>query len=95
MSLDIRLPIGLMFAVLGALLTVFGIASDKAIYDRSLGININLWWGLLLFAFGAIMFILGRRGTSAARPADDTPEGRRVEEREAAIEREGRKRGGH
>lgn len=96
MRLDIRLPIGLMFAVLGVLLVVFGVASDKAIYERSLGININLWWGLLLFAFGAVMFILGRRGTSAARPADETAEGRSIEEREAQIEREGRKgRGGH
>jgi protein-S-isoprenylcysteine O-methyltransferase Ste14 len=95
MSLDIRLPIGLMFAVMGVLLVVFGITSDKAIYERSLGININLWWGLLLFAFGAVMFTLGRRGTSAARPADETAEGRGIEEREAQIEREGRKeRGG-
>lgn len=96
MSLDIRLPIGLMFAVLGVLLTIFGIISDKAIYDRSLGININLWWGLVLFAFGAVMFVLGRKGTSAAKSADDSAEGRGIEEREAQIEREGRKgRGGH
>lgn len=96
MSLDIRLPIGLMFAVIGVLLAIFGIISDKAIYERSLGININLWWGLLLFAFGAMMFVMGRKGTSAAKSADDSAEGRSIEEREAQIEREGRKgRGGH
>ncbi len=96
MSLDIRLPIGLMFAVLGMLLVAFGLVSDKAIYDRSLGININLWWGLVLLAFGVVMFLLGRRGTSAAKSADDSAEGRGIEEREAQVEREGRKgRGGH
>ena len=95
MSLDIRLPIGLMFAVIGALLTLFGLISDNAIYQRSLGININLLWGLCLFTFGAIMFVMGRRGTSAVRPADDTPEGRAMEKREAAMGKESPKRGGH
>jgi hypothetical protein len=63
MNLDIRLPIGLLFASLGALLAVFGLVTgftDGALYDRSLGININLWWGLALFVFGALMIWLGR-----------------------------------
>ena len=95
MSLDIRLPIGLMFAVIGALLTAFGLfISDKAIYDRSLGININLWWGLMLLAFGVFMFVLGRRGTSAVRPADESPEGRKMEKRDSQFEKKP-KRGGH
>ena len=42
MGLDIRIPIGLMFTLLGVLLTVYGVFSDKAIYQRSLGINVNL-----------------------------------------------------
>ena len=60
-SLDIRTPIGLMFTIVGAILVVFGLVSDPAIYARSLGININLWWGLVLLAFGLLMFWLGRR----------------------------------
>jgi hypothetical protein len=95
MSLDIRLPIGLMFAVIGALLTVFGLMSDKAIYQRSLDINVNLLWGLCLFTFGALMFVMGRRGSSSVRPADDTTEGRAMEKREEATGIESRKRGGH
>jgi hypothetical protein len=96
MNLDIRLPIGLMFAVIGALLAIYGVAfSDKAIYERSLGININLWWGATLFAFGAIMFWLGRRGTSSVQSADDTAEGRKMEEREKRTGLENLKRGGH
>ncbi|HEY6935759.1 MAG TPA: hypothetical protein VI424_01330 [Terriglobales bacterium] len=62
MGIDIRLPIGLVFAVIGILMIAFGAASDSAIYQRSLGINVNLYWGLVLLAFGLIMALLGRRG---------------------------------
>ena len=62
MGIDIRLPIGLIFAVIGILMIAFGAASDSAIYQRSLGINVNLYWGLVLLAFGLIMALLGRRG---------------------------------
>jgi hypothetical protein len=64
MKLDLRLPIGLMFSIIGALLVVFGFASDPAIYQRSLGINVNLWWGLVLLVFGLVMLWLVRRGTA-------------------------------
>jgi hypothetical protein len=57
MSLDLRLPIGLLFLLLGALLGAYGLVSDPAIYAVSLGININLWWGLVMMAFGAVMFV--------------------------------------
>jgi hypothetical protein len=62
MKLDLRLPIGLMFSIIGALLAVFGLGSDPAIYQRSLGINVNLWWGLVLLGFGLGMLWLVRRG---------------------------------
>jgi len=69
MHLDLRLPIGLMFSLFGGLLTVYGLASDQAIYARSLGINVNLWWGLVLLGFGLLMLLLAigsrRRGTGA------------------------------
>ncbi len=57
MGLDIRLPIGMMFTLLGALLGIYGLAtgSDSDLYKSSLGLNVNLWWGLVLFVFGAIM----------------------------------------
>jgi hypothetical protein len=63
MGLDIRLPIGFLFSIFGVLLIVFGELSDKAIYERSLGININLEWGVVMLLFGAVMLFLGRRGT--------------------------------
>ncbi len=67
MGLDIRLPIGLMFAIFGLLLLGFGVFSSEALYDRSLGVNINLWWGAVMVAFGVVMLVLGRRGSRQAR----------------------------
>jgi len=63
MQLDIRLPIGLMFGLLGIILTIYGLVtgSDSAMYQRSLGININLWWGLFSILFAAVMLFLARR----------------------------------
>jgi hypothetical protein len=55
MSLDLRIPIGLLFGLLGLVLAGFGLVSDPAIYQVSLGINVNLWWGLVLIVFGAAM----------------------------------------
>ena len=75
MGLDIRWPIGLMFSLIGALLAAYGAmtGSDAAMYQRSLDININLCWGLVLLVFGAIMLILAWRGTAKAAqpPATD------------------------
>ncbi len=67
MQLDLRLPIGLMFTTFGILLTGFGLVSDRGIYARSLGINVNLWWGLALMAFGLVMLGLARHGRRRAR----------------------------
>ena len=82
MRLDIRLPIGLMFGVLGALLFVFGLIGDRTTLQHSLGININLWWGLVMLVFGIVMFLLGRRGTATARLTEESPEGIKIEEME-------------
>lgn len=90
MGLDIRVPIGLMFTIMGVMVTGYGLVSDRAIYDRSLGINVNLWWGMALLAFGLVFLWLGRKGTSAMHPAETTPEGRAMEEMEARMEEEGR-----
>jgi hypothetical protein len=67
MGLDIRIPIGLMFSILGVLLAGFGLMGDKAIYQRALGININLWWGIVMLGFGLLMLLLGRRATRARK----------------------------
>ena len=82
MQLDIRLPIGLMFGILGGLLVLFGLLGDRSGLQHSLGINVNLWWGIVMLVFGALMFIFGRRGNATARLAEESPEGLRIEEME-------------
>ena len=67
MNLDLRIPMGLMFTLVGLILTVFGmVTSGSPIYARSLGINANLIWGMVLLVFGGTMYLLGRRGQRRA-----------------------------
>jgi hypothetical protein len=66
MNFDLRLPIGLLFSFYGLLLTIFGAMSDSALYERSLGINMNLRWGLVLLVFGAAMLFLAWRARGRA-----------------------------
>ena len=76
MGLDIRWPIGLMFTLIGALLVLCGLitGSNTEMYKRSLDININLYWGLLLLVFGGTMLALAWRdskqssGSNAGAP---------------------------
>jgi hypothetical protein len=78
--MDIRIPIGLLFATLGALLAIYGLFTtfaDPAMYRRSLGINVNLWWGLVMLAFGVLMTALGRGGLTTG-PAE-TPSSKGTE----------------
>ena len=60
--LDIRIPMGVMFTVLGVILSGYGLVPNADLYARhSLSINVNLWWGLVLLAFGLGMLYLSRR----------------------------------
>jgi membrane-bound ClpP family serine protease len=72
MGIDIRLPLGGLFLLLGAILLVYGAVSDPSLYQQSLGINVNLYWGVVLLAFGALMFALSRRGVRATVRAEST-----------------------
>jgi len=84
MGLDIRLPIGLLFVIIGALLAGFGLLGDHAVYARSLGINVNLWWGLLMLGVGIVFLRLSRRITAAMHPSEESVEGQAIEAREQA-----------
>jgi hypothetical protein len=61
MPVDIRVPIGLMFVLMGVLLVGYGIFGSHEIYGRSLGLNINLIWGSVLTVCGALLFLMGIR----------------------------------
>ena len=55
MLLDLRMPMGLLFSTLGILLVAYGVFSDPAVYQASLGVNVNLWAGLGILLFGVLM----------------------------------------
>lgn len=95
-GLDLRYPIGGLFTVLGLLLAGYGVATrdDARLYARATGLNINLWWGLAMLAFGALCLALAARAARAGRrptmrAAAESPEGRETErrERELGLER--------
>jgi hypothetical protein len=60
MGLDIRWPIGLMFTLIGVLLTGYGAVNRTG--SLSLDININLIWGVVLLVFGVLMLLGAVRG---------------------------------
>ena len=70
MGIDIRLPIGLMFSILGLLLTLYGVSTigDAGIYSRSFGVDVNLWSGSLMLVFGLIMLFFGVRSRKNKTP---------------------------
>jgi protein-S-isoprenylcysteine O-methyltransferase Ste14 len=62
-GMDLRLPIGGLFVVLGVILGVFGVMTngDTAMYQRSGGININLIWGVVMLGVGLVFLALAQR----------------------------------
>lgn len=78
---DIRYPIGGLFTVLGLLLAGYGLVAPVE------GRNVNLWWGLVMALFGAVLLVSAVRGRGRAspRPAMEDPEGRATEERERRL----------
>ncbi len=68
MGLDIRYPIGVIFTLYGLILIVFGLLTNPAIFERSLSINIDLWWGGAMLVFGLFMGGLALRASRRNRP---------------------------
>jgi len=61
LQFDVRLFVGSLFSLFGVMLLAWGIASNGAGAARSLGINIDRDWGLVLLLFGASMLAIARR----------------------------------
>jgi uncharacterized membrane protein YkvI len=74
-GLDVRYPIGGLFAVLGVIVGGYGMATARDVgrYARSEGINVNLWWGLVMLAFGIVMLLLARRAMTHPVPPHAHP----------------------
>jgi hypothetical protein len=64
MGFDIRMPIGMLFSLFGFLLIGYGAGTrgNRMYAEHSLGLNMNLWWGGALLAFGLVMLALTRLG---------------------------------
>jgi len=67
MGLDIRFPIGIIFTVYGAILIIFGLVTNPEIFKSSLGVNIDVWWGVAMLVFGLIMGALALRASRHSR----------------------------
>jgi hypothetical protein len=63
MGLDIRWPIGILFTIYGTALIVYGLLADPAIFENSLGVNIDVWWGAAMLGFGLCMAGLAWRAS--------------------------------
>jgi len=50
--LDLKLPIGWLLSAYGLLLLVYGLVTKRELYAKSLGINVNLVWGILILVVG-------------------------------------------
>ena len=68
MGLDIRLPIGIIFTIYGIVLMVFGLVTNPEIFEKSLNVNIDLWWGAAMLVFGLIMGALALRASRRNQP---------------------------
>jgi hypothetical protein len=91
MFYDSRISMGMLFTLIGTILTAFGLStrSNADLYTKSLGIDANLWWGLVLLVFGIVVLTLGRRGQARLEKAADTA---RPEEDKKAPPRKARDR---
>ncbi len=58
--MDIRYFIGLILAFYGFVLTVYGLIRPE-LREISLGLNVNLWWGLFMFGIGLIFYAISRK----------------------------------
>jgi hypothetical protein len=52
---DIRRIIGGLFLLYGLILAVVGVVGSDEVKNKAAGINVNLWTGLAMLAFGAMM----------------------------------------
>ena len=57
MFYDARISMGMMFTLIGTILAAFGLGTrnNPDVYEKSLGIDANLWWGLVLLVFGVVV----------------------------------------
>jgi uncharacterized membrane protein HdeD (DUF308 family) len=63
---DLKIPLGSLLSFYGIVLILYGIFSPTETYNRSLHIDINLVWGILVLIVGCLFLsaaYFGRRRT--------------------------------
>ncbi len=69
MGLDIRWPIGIIFTIYGIIMIAYGALADPSIFaERSMGVNIDVWWGAGMLVFGLFMGALALRASRQNQP---------------------------
>ena len=72
--MDIRVPVGAIFAIYGVLLTIYGFASADVEPRHMIGsLNVNLWDGLGMLVFGVVLLVLARRSPTRPRSTAEPP----------------------
>ena len=61
--MDLRIPSGLFFTLLGLILTVMGLLSP-GVRAPLTDVNVNLYAGITMLVFGAVLLLLGRRAAT-------------------------------
>ena len=51
---DLKIPLGSLLSAYGAILILYGILGDASLHIKSLGININLTWGIVMLIIGGL-----------------------------------------
>ena len=64
--MDLRLPSGLFFTVIGLILVGLGIFASGASADLLTDVNVNLYAGAAMLAFGVILLMMAKRASGRA-----------------------------
>jgi hypothetical protein len=65
--MDLRVPSGLFFLLLGIIVTLVGVLSPSTTAPLA-DINVNLYSGISMVLFGGILLALARRSALGRRP---------------------------
>ena len=72
---DIRRLIGGLFLLYGVILTVMGIVGSSSLKHKAAGINVDLWTGIGMLLFGALMVFWALSRPTIPEPPETRGEG--------------------
>ena len=72
---DIRRLIGALFIVYGVILVAMGIFGSSTVKHKAAGVNVDLWTGLGMLVFGALMIFWALYRPTAPEPPETRGQG--------------------